>query len=111
MYVYCIVDCIYNHGELSRADAEALLSSLDYNCFLVRQSSNAVGCLVYSYKDYGHFNHVKKEETIDLDFVHSTQESACLMPIHLKGKFLEPTSCHFIYLFTFKNSRQSSDSS
>jgi len=81
-------DHLYNHGVLSRAHAEALLNSLDYNCFLVRQSSNAVGCFVYSYKDYGHFNHVKKEGNIDLNFVHSTQESACLMPIHIKGMVL-----------------------
>ena len=81
-----LTDHIYNHGILTRNEAESILSSVDYNCFLVRQSPNAVGCVVYSYKDFGVFNHVKQEGTIDQDFIHKTEGSICLMPVHLQRK-------------------------
>ena len=94
------VGCIYNHGDLSRTEAESILSSVDYNCFLVRQSSNAVGYVVYSYKDFGVFNHVKQEGTINRDFIHKTKRSVCLMPVHLDGKLFHITQ-NQLNLFCF----------
>jgi len=78
-------DTTYSHGFLSRLEAESILSSVNYNCFLVRQSPNAAGCIIYSYKDYGFFNHVKQEGSINLEFINRTEGSTCLMPIPLEG--------------------------
>lgn len=52
---------IYNHGILSRIDAELILHSVEYDCFLIRESMRHENDLVYSLKEQGQFLHILLE--------------------------------------------------
>lgn len=53
----------YNHGALTRKEAERRLRAVDYDCFLYRESESFPGCLTLSVKRKGKLNHVLMEWT------------------------------------------------
>ena len=78
-----------------------MLKSVDYECFLIRESERFKNHLVYSIKQKNKFTHILLEEKSDgtyglkgegvaypsLDFfITNVARGFCLMPLRLKGE-------------------------
>ena len=66
---------ISSHGRISRQESETRLTSVDYDCFLLRDSETRPGCITLSVKQKGVLSHVLVENT-ELGYVPLGEVSA-----------------------------------